>query len=275
MAKQIPIHSTDQAIRLGVLLLYLFSQFFASLPPWLDLLVFLLPVVFVVLHSLQNFGRRNTIITFAIIFAVSFAFEAVGTNTGLIYGAYYYPEALNGPLLFGIPPLLPLVYVSLGYAAYWVARLLLGRLGRLQWSDALPLSVVAAFLMVLWDLSIDPTQSTVLSHYVWIHGGAYFGVPFQNFIGWFAAALTFFLLVSAYFVRFGRRAGRIQASRSVLAEPILLYTIAAVAAAMPLIRGDVTSISQSMTLIALFGMGLPILVATLRLREVRERPVRR
>lgn len=272
---RLALHSIGQSVRLALLLLYLLAQFFADLPPWLNLLVFLLPVVFVVLHSIQNFGRRNTLITFAIIFVVSFAFEAVGTNTGLIYGAYYYPEALNGPLLFGIPPLLPLVYVSLGYAAYWMARLLLGRLGRLQWSDVLPLSVVAAFLMVLWDLSIDPTQSTVLSHYIWIHGGAYFGVPFQNFVGWFAAGLTFFLLVSAYFVRFGRRAGQVRAPRSVLAEPILLYTIAAVAAAMPLIRADVTAISQSMTLIALFGMGLPILVATLRLREVRERPVRR
>ncbi len=266
-----PIHSTGQAVRLGILLLFLFAQFFADLPAWLDVLVFLLPVAFAVLHSVESFGRRDTLATFATVFAVGYVFEAVGTETGLIYGAYYYPESLNGPLLWGVPPLLPLIYVAMGYASFWTARLLLGRLGRLQWRDALPLSVVAAFLMVLWDLAIDPTQSTVLSRYVWLHGGAYFGVPFQNFVGWFACSLTFFLLVSAYFVRYGRGAGRIRAVRSVMAEPVLLYTIAAVAAAMPLIRGDVTAISQSMTLIALFGMGLPILVATFRLRE---RPVR-
>lgn len=266
-----PNRSTSQAIRLGLLLLYLFCQFFADLPSWLGLAVFLLPAIFVVLHSLRIFGRRETFVTLGTIFIIGYVFEAVGTNTGIIYGSYYYPESLNGPLLFGVPPLLPLIYVSMGYAAYWLARILLGRLGRLAWRDVIPLSVIAAFLMVLWDLAIDPTQSTVLSRYIWTDGGAYFGVPFQNFIGWFACALTFSLLVSVYFVRYGRGAGQIRATRSMLAEPILLYTVAAVAAAMPLIRGDVTSISQSMTLVALFGMGLPILVATLRLRE---RPAR-
>lgn len=269
--ERLSMHSTGQSIRLVVLLLYLFFQFFVDLPPLLNVAVFLLPAVFVLLHSLENFGRRDTFVLFATIFAVSFLFESVGTNTGLIYGAYYYPEILNGPLVLGVPPLLPFVYVSLGYVGWWLARIMLGRLGRLNWSDVVPLAIVAAVLMVLWDLAIDPTQSTVLSRYVWTHGGAYFGVPFQNFMGWFACAFTFFLLVTSYFVRFGRKAGQVRAPRSVIAEPILLYTIAAAAAAMPLIRGEVTAISQSMTLIALFGMGLPILVSIFLLRERRAR----
>jgi putative membrane protein len=257
--------STDQAVRLILLLLFLLAQLFVDLPAWLNLIVFLLPVAFVILHSVRTFGGRDTLITLGTIFLIGYLFEAVGTNTGLIYGAYYYPESLNGPLLFGVPPLLPLIYVSVGYASYWIARLLLGRLKRLVWRDVLPLSIVAAFLMVLWDLAIDPTQSTVLSHYVWVNGGPYFGVPFQNFIGWFACCFIFFTLISVYFAGTSRNGGRIRATRGVLAEPILLYTIAAVAATMPLIRGDVTAISQSMTLVALFGMGLPIVVSILLL----------
>ncbi|HEX7515483.1 MAG TPA: carotenoid biosynthesis protein [archaeon] len=50
----------------------------------------------------------------------------------------------------------------------------------------------AAFLMVMWDLGIDPTASTFLSEWVWQIPGACFGVPISNFFGWFLFVFIFF-----------------------------------------------------------------------------------
>lgn len=37
---------------------------------------------------------------------------------------------------------------------------------------------IAAFIMVMWDLSVDPISSTLQGLWVWIYPGAYFGVLF-------------------------------------------------------------------------------------------------
>jgi putative membrane protein len=39
--------------------------------------------------------------------------------------------------------------------------------------------------MVAWDLSMDPVWSTVMHSWIWLQGGAYFGVPVSNFLGWY------------------------------------------------------------------------------------------
>ena len=201
---------------------------------------------------------------------ISFAFEAVGTNTGVPFGNYIYPESVNGPLLFGVPPLLTLAYIAMAYASLWIAGILLSRTGPLRGSDLFGVVPVAAALMVIWDLAIDPTQSTVEGHYVWANGGPYFGVPFENFIGWFLNGLVYFAGVVAYLANSGRGRGAIRVSRLAMLEPVALYALAGFAAAAPLLsQGIVSTIIQSMTLIALFGMGLPATVACLRLQGKR------
>jgi putative membrane protein len=49
--------------------------------------------------------------------------------------------------------------------------------------------------MTTWDLSLDPTWSTVLHAWIWVDGGAFFGVPLTNFLGWL---LTTYLIYQPF-----------------------------------------------------------------------------
>src|SRR3974377_2085802 len=58
-------------------------------------------------------------------------------------------------------------------------------------------SVAGAFIMVSWDVAMDPYQSTVSGDWIWPDGGGYFGVPLHNYAGWFG---TVFLFMLVYFL---------------------------------------------------------------------------
>jgi uncharacterized membrane protein len=45
--------------------------------------------------------------------------------------------------------------------------------------------LIASFLMVMWDLGLDPTASTIRHLWTCQQGGGSFGVPLSNYLGWF------------------------------------------------------------------------------------------
>ena len=61
--------------------------------------------------------------------------------------------------------------------------------------------VIASFIMVMWDMVIDPHMSTMSGHWIWHAGGAYFGVPFVNYMGWFLCVYTMNQLFGLYMSR--------------------------------------------------------------------------
>lgn len=176
----------------------------SGLPGLLALLIGWLPVLFAAWHLARWVGWRTGLLVFAIIAAVSFTFEALGVATGLVFGDYYYPAGPLGPLVLGVPPLIQLQYFAMGYASLQVARSITGTLAAPARGWVLVgASAMGAFAMTALDLASDPMQSTVLGDWIWRRGGAYFGVPIHNFVGWFAATGTFFLLVNAALLRPG------------------------------------------------------------------------
>jgi putative membrane protein len=58
--------------------------------------------------------------------------------------------------------------------------------------------VFAAFVMVMWDLCMDPINSTVRRAWVWRDGGAYFDVPFVNFLGWYLCIYSVYQAFALY-----------------------------------------------------------------------------
>lgn len=62
--------------------------------------------------------------------------------------------------------------------------------------------LVAAFIMVMWDLSVDPISSTLQGLWVWTYPGAYFGVPIINFFGWFLLVYLFFQIFALYLSKY-------------------------------------------------------------------------
>jgi len=118
-------------------------------------------------HGSIRYGWRG-IATFALLtIAISNALENLSVMTGFPFGWYYYSEAL-GPRLLHVPLVIGPAYFSVGYLAWTVANAIMGEADRnarpLDW---LMLPAVSAFVMVGWDVAMDPLQSTVAGYWVW------------------------------------------------------------------------------------------------------------
>ena len=143
-------------------------------------------MLFALVHGRAVYGWRGILTFTGLCLGVGFVVENVGVLTGVPFGHYHFTHLL-GPMLWNVPILLGMAYVGMGYVSWTLARLIVGE--RLV---GLPLA--AAFIMVAWDLSMDPTWSSLVHGWVWERGGTYFGVPVSNFLGWYATAFVIYQL---------------------------------------------------------------------------------
>lgn len=122
---------------------------------------------------------------------MAFWAEYISTRIGLPFGLYEYTGDTRGVELFisNVPFFSPLSFPFLAYAAFCLARRVLGPrggAGRAAWVRTVLLSGI---LMTLLDVVIDPLAVRggrwFLGHiFEYPDGGVYFGVPLSNFLGW-------------------------------------------------------------------------------------------
>jgi putative membrane protein len=159
----------------------------------------LLPAAFALLHGSRRYRWRDILVFTMICLVVSNAFENLSIFSGFPFGHYHYSDAL-GLKLFQVPLLIGLAYLGMGYLSWTVARLILdGPQSGANRLVAVP--IVASFIMVSWDLTLDPVASTIGHSWIWHDGGAYFGVPVSNFLGWYLTVFVFFQLFALYLAR--------------------------------------------------------------------------
>jgi uncharacterized membrane protein len=158
----------------------------------------LLPAVFAAIHGGILYRVRSILIFFTISLIVGNIFENAAVITSFPFGRYYFTD-LMGPKLFHVPILLGLAYLGMGYFSWTLALIILGNVHRpLTGSRVVTLPLVASLIMVAWDLSQDPIWSTVLHGWVWVNGGAYFGVPVTNFLGWYVDVYVIYQVYALY-----------------------------------------------------------------------------
>lgn len=147
---------------------------------------------FALVHSLHRLGWRHALILFATTFTVSLAFESLGVATGLVYGKYHYSDLL-GIKVFGLVPLLiPIAWIMMSYPSFVITQRVLPPLKNLViWRMAM--AGIGAMVMTAWDLAMDPMMSSG-GHWIWEEGGAYFGIPLQNFWGWWLTIFVTFAI---------------------------------------------------------------------------------
>jgi uncharacterized membrane protein len=134
------------------------------------ILTLLAALIFVAAHGYIALGTRNMIAFSLITVVVSFTSEVIGVATGLIFGAYHYTDQL-GPKLLGVPPMIQIGYLATGYASVMMGRIILSLLRPLTGWAILAASLAGAFIMVSWDVAMDPYQSTVSGDWIWHDGG--------------------------------------------------------------------------------------------------------
>lgn len=147
-----------------------------------DLFILLTPLAlilsFIVMASFHKpLYLKRELLVFTTIFSVSFLFEAVGVNTGKIFGSYSYGESL-GTKIFGTPLLIGLNWVMLTYCTAVIA-------------DKIKIPVIlkittASLLMVLYDGIMEQVAPVMK---MWSFSAGV--IPMANYIAWFVISFLF------------------------------------------------------------------------------------
>ena len=279
----LPQRPTCSASLWAICLLFaLYTAWSALLPGTIaggidGLLGTVLLVAFALVHGSRRYGLTSILVFLVICLFVSNASENLSILTGFPFGRYTYTDVL-GPKLFLVPVVIGGAYVGAGYVSWMVAHVLLDYPGPASRFAGWALPAIGAVLMVSWDLALDPSASTIGKSWIWIDGGAFFGVPFQNFIGWYLTVFVFLALFSWY--QSGRpiRQGE---GRGFWAQAIAMYFLLALRYPLVYVRtaesrevidpaGHVWStgdIRATAALVAIFTMMSFALIAWLRLRD--------
>lgn len=149
--------------------------------PWAAPLFLALAGVMVLLTT--DGKNRLSLLVVALL---GFLAEVVGVRYAFLFSAYQYTDALQ-PQLLGVPLVMMGAWVAL--FAYVKQMLLPFRF---------PLfveSLIASFWMTSIDAVIDPLAAGNLNYWRWQQAGSYYGIPAQNFLGWFLVSLILFNLV--------------------------------------------------------------------------------
>ncbi|MEU1982618.1 carotenoid biosynthesis protein [Nocardia sp. NPDC019395] len=136
-------------------------------------------------HATLTRGLRYAAGFAVIVSGIGLAAEAVGTATGIPFGAYDYAIGRLGPALFEVPLVVPLAWTG-GVYPIWVVAGMLCRA---------PVSRIAATAVgaVGWDLFLDP-QMVADGQWRWHDTGSGLPgldtIPATNYLGWFLVAVT-------------------------------------------------------------------------------------
>ncbi|NSW94789.1 MAG: carotenoid biosynthesis protein [Bacteroidales bacterium] len=181
--REISSHAPDLRIA-RILIIIFFSVGITGmiLPVTRNFFIILIPLALIISFlALALFHKpvnlKKELLAFSTIFIVSFAIEAVGVNTGRIFGTYSYGKGL-GIKLFNTPFLIGLNWVMLVYCTSVIAE-------RLK-VHALLKILASSLLMVLYDIVMEQLAPEMR---MWSFAGGV--VPMANYISWFAIAFVF------------------------------------------------------------------------------------
>ncbi|MGH7341496.1 MAG: carotenoid biosynthesis protein, partial [Candidatus Rokuibacteriota bacterium] len=174
--------------------------------------VMLRPYVFVFLlaylfAAVSRMGWARTGTFTAIAWAVAYVAEFSSTRNGFPFGLYHYVDTTRDRELWlaNVPLFDSLSFTFLCYLGHALAVLLYAplvmRRGDFQVADTRAIRtstrvlLTGAFLTMLLDVVIDPVtlqgERWFLGRiYYYPNGGAHFGVPLSNYVGWFLVALV-------------------------------------------------------------------------------------
>jgi uncharacterized membrane protein len=162
--------------------------------------------VIAILHGVERYGARNTAVFLFIVLAVSLFFESMsirGAFAPFIFYHYDMPLVIPG---LGVPLTVIFAFFAAGYFSWMLSHVLTGQYStKLKGKWILVVPFIAALIMVMWDLGMDPIFSTVLKQWVWqTTGPYYFGVPIPNFCGWFNLVFISYLLFALFLSKYDR-----------------------------------------------------------------------
>jgi len=126
---------------------------------------------------------------FAVVYVLSLGAELAGTTLGLPFGPYRYTDGLGMKWLGHVPVLIPASWFMMALPSYAIAARRFSDRRATIWRVAL-----GSFILLSWDLALDPAMSLVTKHWVWGASGPYYGMPLLNLFGWFVTGVALMLV---------------------------------------------------------------------------------
>lgn len=219
----------------------------------------ILMMSFSLIHAWYVLGWKRALMFFAITAIVSWGYEQVGVETGIVYGKYHYTDVL-GAKLGHIPIIIPIAWFMMIYPSFIIANLITSssisknqnKISRIIW-----LSIISAIVMTAWDLVIDPYLSGPTQRvWVWESEGQYFGVPLQNFAGWISTTFTIYFLYLIFERKMTSYNNNL--TKWIMVMPVLAYGIMMISNIVP---GE----PSALRFIGPIVMGIPLSIALWRL----------
>ena len=92
-------------------------------PKWL-LMTFIVLTTFVIWNSVLTKGWGRSLLALALAYIIAFTAEALGVNFGLVFGRYYYTDAL-GIKFIGVALMVALAWEPILYASFGITDILI------------------------------------------------------------------------------------------------------------------------------------------------------
>jgi len=231
-------------------------------------------------HATFYYGWKNAAALAAICLVVTFTMENIGVATGFPFGRYHFEVGSTLAHVGTIPIIVGPLWFGMGYFSWIVAGTLLGGIDRSLKGkfEIVALPLVAAFVMAQWDVVMDPPEATISKAWIWHAGGADFGVPLSNYLGWLLTAWLFYQAFAIYLSRRELSAPTFGGGRMLRLAAILFYLGAGLAHVTPWVMGQngevtdaanhvwrVQDLREATVVVMLFTMFFTSALAALRL----------
>ena len=232
-------------------------------------------------HAALFHGWRDALVLLAICLVITFAMENLSAATGFPFGHYHFEVGSNLIHIGAIPIIVGPLWFGMGYFSWIVAGTLLGGADRRLSGkiELVALPVIAAFVMTQWDVVMDPPEATISKAWIWHDGGAHFGVPISNYLGWLLTSWLFYQAFAVYLSRRRHPSTRTaEPGRALRLVAILLYLCSGLTHVTPWVIGQsgtvadaasrvwrVADLRGTTVVILLFTMFFTSMLAALRL----------
>jgi putative membrane protein len=199
--------------------------------PSLTIPVVMATAVFAFIHGALRYRWSGVLAFLVICLVVSNILENTSILTGFPFGHYHYTSS---PRLFLVPLFIGPSYFATAYLAWMVAIVLIGEIRREgSWFATVAVPLVASAVMVMWDLTFDPTASTIKQFWIWEQGGGYFGVPLTNYVGWFFTVYVFLQLFALFLrIRSAADVESLPLPASYYAQAVISYAVVGLTAVL-------------------------------------------
>lgn len=135
---------------------------------------------------------RTWLAPFGIVYVLSLGAELAGTTVGLPFGPYRYTDGLGWKWLEHVPVLIPASWFMMALPSYAIASWRFPVAGRV-----VPRIALGSFILLSWDLALDPAMSLATKYWLWGANGPYYGMPLLNLLGWFVTGVVLMIVFVA------------------------------------------------------------------------------